>query len=251
MAAEMPRSSQRHCPPTGRRRTANTKALGSTSVNRQSARVGSGAPPSVGWCAASSVPSRDPGWNYAEDGIVLRGSAAVFDQQSVDLGGFVEVIKPGFFRDVLGGDTAALWNHRTDFVLGRTTASPPSLSLRESDSALDVEIRPADNARNRDWIVTPIERREIRHMSFAFRTTPDGDSWSELPDGRLLRTLLPGGCIDLSDVSPVTRPAYQGTEIGLRSLEAWRGDREGNPELRLEVLRHRARMLLAAGGLSD
>ncbi len=184
----------------------------------------------------------------ADGGIVLRGSAAVFDQQSVDLGGFVEVIKPGFFRDVLEGDTAALWNHRTDFVLGRTTASPPSLSLRESESALEVEIRPADNARNRDWIVTPIERGEIRHMSFAFRTAPEGDSWSELPDGRLLRTLLPGGCIDLSDVSPVTRPAYQGTDIGLRSLKAWRGDRPkapdpSNSELRLEVLRHRARLL--------
>ncbi len=123
-------------------------------------------------------------------------------------GGVVEVIQPGFFRDVLEGDTAALWNHRTDFVLRRTTASPPSLSLRESESALEVEIRPADNARNRGWIVTPIERGEIRHMSFAFRTGPDGDSWTELPDGRLLRTLLPRGCVDLSDVSPVTRQAY-------------------------------------------
>ena len=173
------------------------------------------------------------------DGIVLRGSAAVFNQRSIDLGGFLEIIEPGFFRDVLNGDTSALWEHRTDFILGRTTADPPTLSLAESSTALEVEIRPADNVRNRDWVVTPIERGELRHMSFAFRVGPGGDQWGELEDGRILRTLKAGGCSMLPDVSPVTRPAYQGTDIGLRSLEAWRASHPGagRPDLDLETLR--------------
>lgn len=184
-----------------------------------------------------------------ERGIVLRGSAAVFDERSQDLGGFVEVIKPGFFRDVLDGDTVAAWEHRTDFVLGRTTASPPTLGLAESATGLECEIFPDDNSRNRDWVVTPIERGEVRHMSFAFRVTPDGEEWSELPDGRLLRTLLPGGCASLPDVSPVTHPAYLDTEIGLRSLQAWQeGHSPSGRVTRLEALRTQARLVGANHG---
>lgn len=190
-----------------------------------------------------------------EDGgrIVLRGTAAVFNQRSVDLGGFVEVIEPGFFRDVLAGDTVANWQHDDSFVLGRTTATPPTLELSESARALEVEIFPADHPTNQDRVFSPIERGEVRHMSFAFRVLPDGDQWEELPDGRLLRTLLAGGCASLLDVTPATRPAYEGTEVGLRSLDRWRESHPDfrapataeatGPSLRLRALRQRARLL--------
>ena len=50
----------------------------------------------------------------------ITGNAAVYHSQSVDLGGFVEVIEPGFFENVLAGDTRALFNHDENYVLGRT-----------------------------------------------------------------------------------------------------------------------------------
>ena len=51
----------------------------------------------------------------------LVGLAAVFDKPSQDLGGFVEVIKPGAFRHALQNaeHVRALYNHNDDHVLGR------------------------------------------------------------------------------------------------------------------------------------
>ncbi len=188
-----------------------------------------------------------------EDGNVrLIGSAAVFNQESVNLGGFWEIIQPGFFSRILAGDTVAVWDHDDAFVLGRTTASPPTLSLEESSTALESVILAKDNPRNRDWVIDPIGRGEIRHMSFRFRVRKGGDQWGEDDDGRMIRTLLPGGCAELGDVSPVTRPAYLGTDVALRSLEGWRSE---HPEaqvgvdveaLRLQALRLQARIQAAS-----
>ena len=59
---------------------------------------------------------------------VIAGVAAVYGQRSVDLGGFVEEIEPGFFDGVLDGDTRGLFNHDRNFVLGRTKSGTLSLS---------------------------------------------------------------------------------------------------------------------------
>ena len=63
---------------------------------------------------------------------VLTGYAAVFDEDSRNLGGFVERIAPGAFdaaltavdesRAVLG-----LWNHNEDVLLGSTSNGTSSL----------------------------------------------------------------------------------------------------------------------------
>jgi len=180
--------------------------------------------------------------------VLLSADAAVFNQRSEDLGGFIETIEPGFFRNVLNGDTVALFQHDEAFVLGRTTATPPTLSLEETPTVLRSLITVADNARNREWVIDPIGRGEIRHMSFAFRVGPDGDQWGELEDGRLLRTLKAGGCSSLGDVSPVTRPAYPGTDVSAakRSLDRWLGTQRsthGADDIPLSLLRLRARLV--------
>ena len=54
-------------------------------------------------------------------------------------------------------------------------------------------------------------------MSFGFRVRRE--EWEEAKNDLPLRTLLE---VELFDISPVTFPAYPTTDVGLRSLEAYR-----------------------------
>lgn len=140
----------------------------------------------------------------------IVGYAAKFDTESQLLGWFREVIRPGAFEKALeSSDVRALWNHNDDYVLGRTKSG--TLSLRQDDVGLWIEIEPPDTQWARDLMLS-IERGDVDQMSFAFsdvtdRTTDDGDV--------VLRELLEIRA--LYDVSPVTYPAYEDTEVFLRS----------------------------------
>lgn len=150
---------------------------------------------------------------------VIVGHAAVFDQTSADLGGFVERIAPGAFSKTLGGDVLALFNHDPSQILGRTTAK--TLRLREDLRGLAVEIDPPDSNAGRD-VVIAMKRGDLTQMSFGFRTIQD--SWEHFhddPSKLSIRTLIE---VELRDVSPVTFPAYPQTDVALRSLDQWNTD---------------------------
>lgn len=145
----------------------------------------------------------------------LVGHAAVFDSP-IEIGSwFREQIKPGAFARAVGeDDVRALFNHDENFVLGRTVSK--TLALREDEKGLAVEIIPPDTQLVRDLVLSPIERGDVSQMSFAFRVRKE--EWDETGDVPV-RTLLE---VELFDVSPVTFPAYPTTDVGLRSLEAFR-----------------------------
>lgn len=150
-----------------------------------------------------------------EDGKkLIRGHAAVFNSET-DLGWFRERIAPGAFSESIGkDDVRALFNHDENFILGRNTAG--TLTMREDERGLYVEIDPPDTQVGRD-LVTSIERGDISQMSFGFQTIKD--SWeTEENAAKDLRTLEK---VKLWDVSPVTFPAYQETDVAVRSHECW------------------------------
>ena len=146
---------------------------------------------------------------------IIDGYAAVYHRFSEPLGGFVEVIEPGFFDDSLGDDVVSLWNHNDDKPLGRTSAG--TLEIKSDDHGLHTLTHPPDTTWGRDALIS-IGRRDVRQMSFAFSVKVDGDLWKKGEDGILVRHLLPGGCERLYDVSPVTYPAYPDTEVSARAL---------------------------------
>jgi HK97 family phage prohead protease len=144
----------------------------------------------------------------------LVGTAAVYNKNSGDLGGFTEHIEPGFFSEVLDQDVRALWNHNLDKVLGRTKNK--TLQLQDGPEGLDIEIDPPNTTWGND-ARTSIARGDVDQMSFTFRVRQGGDKWELRSDGTVHRTLLPGGCDILLDVSPVTIPAYPQTSINARA----------------------------------
>jgi uncharacterized protein len=146
----------------------------------------------------------------------ISGRAVVYNRWSADLGGFKEIIEPGFFENALNQDVRALWNHNADLVLGRTRAG--TLKLADNESGLDVEINPPDTQIGRDAVVS-IQRRDVTQMSFGFTIKSGGDTWErDKRTGAITRRLLRGGCETLFDVSPVTYPAYAQTSVHARSM---------------------------------
>ena len=145
---------------------------------------------------------------------VIEGYAAVFNQTSDDMGGWVETIEPGFFSEVLTDDVRSLWNHDPRFVLGRTKNE--TLSLAEDGTGLKISVTPPSTQWAKDAVIS-VQRGDVDQMSFMFRVKPGGDDWSYRSDGVIVRTLKKGGCNNLYDVSPVTFPAYPQTSASVRS----------------------------------
>jgi len=156
----------------------------------------------------------------ADNRPVIVGHAALFDTLSVPLYGFREKIQKGAFTESLkrGDDVRALFNHDETILLGRTKNR--TLSLREDERGLAVEIFPPDTAAARD-VISLIERGDVDQMSFGFRIVKDHKEINE--DGETIRTLIE---VELFDVSPVTFPAYTATDVTLRALKAFTVEHE-------------------------
>lgn len=160
----------------------------------------------------------------AEGGEVsVRGHAAVFDTPTM-IGppgvGFEEVIAPGAFRKTLadGADVRLLFNHNPDLVLARTKSG--TLRLHEDKRGLAVDARLAPTSVGRDLAVL-IERGDVSQMSFGFRVVKDRWENVRREDGSSVerRTVLEA---QLFDVSSVTYPAYDETDLALREAQLTR-----------------------------
>lgn len=148
----------------------------------------------------------------------IAGYGAVFNTRSALLFNmFTEEIAPGAFDDVLNDDVRALFNHDRNFVLGRTKSG--TLQLEMDSRGLSYIITPPDTQTVRDLVLTPIARGDVTGSSFGFRVAEDGDEWRK--EGELVVRVI-HRFERLTDISPVTYPAYEGTHVAQRSLDAWK-----------------------------
>lgn len=146
--------------------------------------------------------------------IRVSGYAAVFGEETNIGGMFAEVIQRGAFKDAVGRDDVVFLINHEGLPLARTRSG--TLILREDDHGLYMEAALDASDPDVRSIIPKMKRGDLDKMSFAF--IPTRQSWDE-------KSKMPKRTIEeaeLFDVSIVTTPAYSGTEIGLRSLDAHR-----------------------------
>jgi uncharacterized protein len=156
----------------------------------------------------------NPGLELRQDlggPLKIRGYAAVFNKLSEPLEGFREMILPGAFKKSITADVRALVGHDDTQIIGRTKSG--TLTLREDDHGLYIEIDPPNTQVGRDTVES-IRRGDLDQMSFGFQVPKNGQKWRH-EDKELIRELVE---IDLADVSVVTFPAYPQTSVAVRSL---------------------------------
>jgi uncharacterized protein len=152
------------------------------------------------------------------DEFALAGYASLYNSPSKDLGGFHEVIRQGAFTRSLraNADVKCLFNHDANQILGRTRSG--TLSLSEDSHGLKFRCQLDKNQQAHRDLYAAIKRGDVSECSFAFTVAPGGQTWEDAPEenGQKMykRTLTD---VDLIDVSAVTYPAYDGTEVGTRS----------------------------------
>lgn len=142
----------------------------------------------------------------------IAGTGIVYNQLSVVIWGmFREQIAPGAFTESMAKrDVRSLWNHNTDYPLGRVGNG--TLRLSEDEVGIHFENEPPATSWGQDALES-IRRGDVTQTSFGFVTLED--DWSLDNNEQLIRTIRKG---ELWEISPVVFPAYPQTEVGVRGL---------------------------------
>lgn len=152
-----------------------------------------------------------------DGGVKVSGYAAVFNEETNIAGMFREKIMPGAFREAVNRDDVVFLINHDGLPLARTRSG--TLTLKEDEKGLYMETTLDADDPDVKSIVRKMERGDLDKMSFAFRMDGGKEVWDD-DDDIPLRSIERVG--SLHDVAIVTTPAYEGTEIGLRSLENFR-----------------------------
>lgn len=156
---------------------------------------------------ASNFQTREDGENLR-----IEGYFAVFNSNYEITSDMSESVAPGAFTNTLADDIRALVNHDTTLVLGRTSAH--TLELREDEHGLwgSISINPKDSdAMN---LYERVKRGDVSQCSFGFDIIKEDTEIRE--DGSMHWTIRE---VKLYEVSCVTFPAYESTNIDARSKE--------------------------------
>lgn len=131
-----------------------------------------------------------------------------------DMGGWLEVIRPGAFASALtpDADILALRDHTASLLLGRTKSG--TLRLTDTSQGLRFEID-LPNSPTGDDVAEALRRQDISGCSFLF--VDNQPTWEETQDGRLLRSLV---SVSIGEISVCSWPAYEDSEATLRSVPA-------------------------------
>ncbi len=155
-----------------------------------------------------------------DDSRKVEGYGIIFNKESIDLGGWTEIILSGATKGVVKkSDVLALMNHDISRgVLARCTRGKGSLSLDTDVKGMKYSFE-APKTQLGDELIEGITRKDIKGSSFGFTVDKEGEKWERRDDGSTLRTI--SQFKELYDMSPCYKEAYQDTTIALRSLEEY------------------------------
>lgn len=154
-----------------------------------------------------------------EHGNIITGRPIVYNSRT-DLGWFDEIIEPGALNNTDLTDVRFLVNHDTSKIpLARSRRnngnSTMQLTVDSEGMSIRVTLDTENNAEARA-LYSAVQRGDISGMSFMFGVSDE--EWENIDSDHPTRHIR-----DIStvvEVSAVTFPAYDATEINARSKEA-------------------------------
>ena len=157
--------------------------------------------------------------NDEEKGSIITGRPIVYNSRT-DLGYFDEIIEGGALDFANLNDVRFLVNHDTSRIpLARSRRnngnSTMLLSVDQEGMNIEVKLDTENNTEARA-LYSAVQRGDISGMSFMFSV--DDEEWSDLESDHPTRRIKKIGSV--VEVSAVTFPAYEATEIQARSREA-------------------------------
>lgn len=154
-----------------------------------------------------------------EGGNIITGRPIVYDSKT-DIGGwFEEVIDRGALDNTDLTDVRLLVNHDTrkiPLARSRRNNGNSTMQLSVNDFGMDIRaILDCENNPEAAALYSAVARGDISGMSFLFSV--DSERWDNLESDYPTRHILSIGSV--VEVSAVTFPAYDATEISARSKE--------------------------------
>lgn len=182
-----------------------------------------------------------------ENGTFITGRPIVFESKT-NLGYFDEIIKRGALDKTDLKDVRFLVNHDTSKIpLARSRNNNENSTMQLMPDADGMAIRvnlDIENNSEARALYSAVQRGDISGMSFMFGI--DGEEWESLDSEHPTRRIT--SISKVVEVSAVTFPAYEATEISVRDKSvldnariALDNVRSGNDEI--EILKLKAKIL--------
>ncbi|MEK5278630.1 HK97 family phage prohead protease [Paenibacillus sp. FSL H7-0735] len=155
-------------------------------------------------------------------GNVIEGHAAVYDQETVIGGWFKEVIERGAFDRTDFKDVIMTVNHdlqRIPLARSRNNNANSTLQLQVDQEGLSTRaVLDVENNVEAKALYSAVSRGDLSGMSFIFLVRKGGEVWegldTELPTRRIKDIAR------VIEISTVSFPAYDGTDINARDQKA-------------------------------
>jgi HK97 family phage prohead protease len=187
-----------------------------------------------------------------EAGNIITGRPIVYNSRT-DLGWFDEIIEPGALNNTDLTDVRFLVNHDTSKIplaRSRRNNGNSTMQLTTDNDGLGIRVTlDTENNSEARALYSAVQRGDISGMSFMFGIRDE--EWENLNSDHPTRHIK-----DIStvvEVSAVTFPAYESTEINARSKEALenarsavdtaRQQREQSVDTDLELLKEKTKIL--------
>lgn len=155
----------------------------------------------------------------SDQGNIITGRPIVYNSRT-DLGWFDEIIEPGALNNTDLTDVRFLVNHDTSKIplaRSRRNNGNSTMQLTTDNDGLGIRVTlDTENNSEARSLYSAVQRGDISGMSFMFGIRDE--EWEDLDSDHPTRHIR-----DIStvvEVSAVTFPAYESTEINARSKEA-------------------------------
>ncbi len=155
-----------------------------------------------------------------EKGNIIVGRPIVYDVKT-DIGGmFEEIIENGALKKADLSDVRFLVNHDTSKIplaRSRKNSKNSTMQLRQDDKGLEIKVvLDTENNSEARNLYSAIQRGDITGMSFMFGI--DDEEWENLDSDYPTRHIK--AISTVVEVSAVTFPAYESTQIAARDKSA-------------------------------